>query len=320
MKPLLLAITLLAAPLAMGTGHAHSASDALYEITGVATGSVVNVRKGPGPSNPVIAKLAADRMGLSVVDCTAKGDWCQITDGQGLDGWVAARFLQATGTEPEPAPAWRSKFTTEIPYRVTGIGAGSSLNMRAGPGTGNAVIAKLPAESSLMILDCIEAGDWCKVTAGGDASGWVATRFLGGVADTVDATGKPVAEQRTTEATRLATVTGIRLESGKATTIPELPPYLLGNWDVDRAACQRSDSPTRVTVQPNGLRVGASNARFKSAIFQDEGYDLIALLMETEEAQTTIPQRALYRLEPQGETMALSGDVLTEQILHRCPT
>ncbi len=319
MKPLLLALSLVLSPVAINTAQAQSTHETLYRVTGLSTGSVLNVRSGPGPSNPVIAKLAADRTGLRVTDCTAKGDWCRIGDGKDLDGWVAAQYLEGPPdplAKPDAAAPWRSIVSTESPYSVSGIGAGSSLNMRSGPGTGNAVIAKLKAgESGLMILDCTDAGDWCEVNSGSGTSGWVATRFLSGGADISGK--KPLTEERAPEATRLARVTGTAVDPDGTTTIPKLPPYLLGVWDVDRAACQKNDSPTRVTVDPNGLRVRASNARFKNAIFQDEGYDLIATLMETE-ARTIIPQRALYRLEPQGERLTVSGDVLTGQTLRRC--
>ena len=323
MKPLLLALSLLSVSVAPDDAYAQSSPETLYDVTGISAGSVLNVRNGPGTSHTVVATLPPGVTGLRLVECQGSGGWCRIDDGQGIDGWVAARFLEGAPTLPaEPAAPsiapWQSMFSTEVSYRVTGIGANSSLNMRAGPGTGQSVIARLPSgRSGLTILDCTDAGDWCKVSIGSSAPGWVATRYLSKIVDAGDASGEPV-PQRAMEATRLATITGIEVNPGGTTTIPRLPVYLLGSWDVDTAACQREDSRTRVVVQPNGLRVGASNARFKNAIFQDGGYDLIALLMETQEGRTAVPQRALYRLEPQGDVLAISGDVLEVQRLRKC--
>ena len=315
MKPLRLALPLLLLASPATVQGQDLQAGAQVRVAGIETGSSLNVRAGPGTFHGVVGKLSPARDGLSLLEC--QGSWCRVEIGQGVAGWVSSGYLEAVA--PPPRPAWHEKFSPEISYRVTGIGAGSALNMRAGPGTTHPVVGRLPSgRAGLTILDCTEAADWCEVNAGGRLQGWVATRYLGGVVDALDASGRPVEEQRVREATRLATVTGIVVKPGETATIPELPPWLLGSWDRDAAACKRADSPTRVAVQPNGLRVGASNARFKNAVFRDGGYDLTALLMDRQALPTPVPQRALYRLEPRSATLVLSGDVLAERNLTRC--
>jgi len=211
-----------------------------------------------------------------------------------------------------------AQFDAETPVRVTGISTGSTLNVRAGPGTGNTVVTTLSGDDAeLTILECTAAADWCRLGVAGDPLGWVAARYLAAI-DT--AAPAPDAEPRFSESARLARVTGIDAPAGETVTVPELPPYLLGAWDDDRAACADDASASRVTVLRNGLRIGAATARFKNAIFRGEGYDLTTLLMQERDVMNTVPQRALYRLEPGEDTLAVSGDVLTVRRLTRCAT
>ncbi|WP_289042650.1 SH3 domain-containing protein [uncultured Aliiroseovarius sp.] len=63
-----------------------------------------------------------------------------------------------------------------------------ALNMRAGPGTGAAILRTLPAGTSVSIL--VREGSWAKVfvqgATGQDAEGWVSTRFLSSDAGTAN--------------------------------------------------------------------------------------------------------------------------------------
>jgi uncharacterized membrane protein len=64
----------------------------LYDVTGVAAGSVLNVRSGPGTGAPVIGTLAPDATGIEVVAVDASGGWAQHNLREGA-GWSALRFL-----------------------------------------------------------------------------------------------------------------------------------------------------------------------------------------------------------------------------------
>lgn len=207
-------------------------------------------------------------------------------------------------------------FVPDQAVRVAGVS--NSLNVRAGPGTTHPVVASLAAgQSGLTILECDPAANWCRVGKSGDPLGWVAARYLAGESGAIDEGVAVVAAPRFSEAARLS-ATGIVVNPGGTTTVPELPPYLLGAWYAEGVVCAGATDETRVTVQKNGLRIGAATARFKTALFRDGGYDLTTLLMAEQDVPNAVPQRALYRLEPGPDTLSVSGDVLAILRLRRC--
>jgi len=72
---------------------------AVYDVTGVATGDVLNVRAEPSAGAPVLRTLAPDAKGIEVVALSGDGKWGMVSTGEG-NGWVALRHLAA---RPEPA-------------------------------------------------------------------------------------------------------------------------------------------------------------------------------------------------------------------------
>ena len=67
-------------------------------------------------------------------------------------------------------------------WQVTGVAANDTLNVRAGPGTGNAVIGQLANGDRVRNLGCRMSGQtrWCQVEIQGDmrVTGWAAGRYL----------------------------------------------------------------------------------------------------------------------------------------------
>jgi uncharacterized protein YraI len=55
--------------------------------------------------------------------------------------------------------------------------ATTDLNLRAGPGMDQPVIAVMPAGASVEIHQCLEGRVWCEVTYAG-TTGWASERFL----------------------------------------------------------------------------------------------------------------------------------------------
>jgi len=83
----------------------------------------LNVRSGPGTSNPVVDTLYAGER-VNVGQCTAY-NWCYITH-SGPDGWVSARYLTET-TSPRRAPSRGARndgfgFSVETPDFSFSIG------------------------------------------------------------------------------------------------------------------------------------------------------------------------------------------------------
>ncbi|NRG19229.1 SH3 domain-containing protein [Rhizobiales bacterium] len=84
---------------------------------------------------------------------------------------------------PAPAPDYADGLKGGPDFwEVTGVASSDTLNMRAGPGTANRVIAQFPNGSILQNFGCEMQGDqrWCSVAAADrpDLRGWVAGRYL----------------------------------------------------------------------------------------------------------------------------------------------
>lgn len=65
---------------------------ALYDVAGVASNDVLNIRSAADASSPVMGALPPDAKAVEVVALSADGKWAQINAGEGA-GWVALRFL-----------------------------------------------------------------------------------------------------------------------------------------------------------------------------------------------------------------------------------
>lgn len=83
---------------------------ALFNVTGVPHGDVLNVRAGPGVSHPIIATLARDATGVEAVGVEETGRWARVSMGE-FSGWASTRFLTRTGpdwSQGLPAPLYCS--------------------------------------------------------------------------------------------------------------------------------------------------------------------------------------------------------------------
>ncbi|MCK4713165.1 MAG: SH3 domain-containing protein, partial [Marinosulfonomonas sp.] len=65
---------------------------ALYDVTGVASDDVLNVRKGPGASYPVIEALAPYDRYIEIIRLSDDGRWGLIGYAEG-SGWTSMRYL-----------------------------------------------------------------------------------------------------------------------------------------------------------------------------------------------------------------------------------
>src|SRR6056297_2194255 len=71
-----------------GSGGGGSSGGSANEKV-VITASSLNVRQGPGTDNPVVFSLNSG----AIVDVVARaGDWLNIRDDQGREGWISAQF------------------------------------------------------------------------------------------------------------------------------------------------------------------------------------------------------------------------------------
>lgn len=86
--------------LVWATAAAAQSLPAFYDVSGVASDDVLNVRAAPGVGNTIIEKLTADARFVEVVAIDDKGEWARINVGE-RSGWVALRFLTRRPGQPE---------------------------------------------------------------------------------------------------------------------------------------------------------------------------------------------------------------------------
>ena len=138
---------------------------AYYQVTPAA----LNIRSGPGTTNPVIGTLLQNAVvgGLAL---SADGGWIEIRRSDGLIGWCSAAYLTAySGPVPTPAPT-----TVKAYYQVTA----TALNIRSGPGTTNPVIGTLLQNAIVSGLTLSADGGWIEIRRSDGLIGWCSAAYL----------------------------------------------------------------------------------------------------------------------------------------------
>jgi len=97
---------------------------ALYDVVGVATDDVLNVRAGPSASEPIIGTLAPDARNIEIV-ARPDGNWGRVNTGERA-GWASMRYLaRQPGQGWGMIPAALACFGTE-PFWSLDITAGNT--------------------------------------------------------------------------------------------------------------------------------------------------------------------------------------------------
>jgi len=100
---------------------------ALYDVTGVASDDVLNVRAGPGAAHPIIGELAHDAVDIEVVARADGADWGLVNVGE-RSGWTSLAFLARQPGEWNAVPTTiTSCFGTEPFWDITGLNFTLSL-------------------------------------------------------------------------------------------------------------------------------------------------------------------------------------------------
>lgn len=124
------------------------------------TTSDLNLRAGPSTGDAVLAVMPP---GASVTLSGGSSNGFLSVVYNGVEGWAYADYL-STGGAPSPGGQSTPAATT------------SALNLRSGPGPGNAVITVMPAGASITVTGDPQAG-FFPVTYNG-TSGWAAADFV----------------------------------------------------------------------------------------------------------------------------------------------
>lgn len=115
------------------------------------TASVLRMRKGPGTSYDIIAKLV---YGTGVTILSSSGNWRKVKTFGGKVGWVSNNYLKKEAT---------AKVTASV------------LNVRKGPGTSSAVIGGFKYGTKVTVK--YTSGNWAYVTAN-KLTGYVSLNYL----------------------------------------------------------------------------------------------------------------------------------------------
>jgi peptidoglycan endopeptidase LytF len=112
------------------------------------TTATVNVRKGPGTDYETVAKIPK---GARVQVVGKQGSWLKVQSKHGNPpGYIDERFAVPRKEKAAPAPASPGTYTTT-----------ATVNVRKGPGTSHAIVAKIPKNSKVQVVGF--EGDWLKV-------------------------------------------------------------------------------------------------------------------------------------------------------------
>lgn len=120
----------------------------------------VNVRKGPSTEHAVAWVFS--RAGLPVEVLAESGNWRQIRDSEGSEGWVFHALL--SGRRTALVMPW-------ITTRETSM-------LRDGPAASAGAVARLEPGVLGSVHDC--DGEWCSFTASG-ITGWIEQQRLWGI-------------------------------------------------------------------------------------------------------------------------------------------
>jgi len=135
--------------------------------TATVSGTNINVRKGPATDQEVVGVLQQD----DVVDIIKEvnSEWTSVRSKDGVEGFVASRFLQSGTVKAEPKKVAEPARTVKA--------YGTRINIRKGPSTDQEVVGLAEAEEELTYLRKVD-NDWSEIRNAGGTTGFVASRFL----------------------------------------------------------------------------------------------------------------------------------------------
>lgn len=131
-------------------------------IYGIVTGSVVNVRKGPGTSYGIISQV---KKGASITITATLDGWYKI-DISGKEGYICSDYVSTSS----------SGGSGSIPAETRkGIVTGSVVNVRTGAGTSYGIITQVKKGTSLTIIG--QKDEWYKISING-TEGYISSYYV----------------------------------------------------------------------------------------------------------------------------------------------
>ncbi|NLU50745.1 MAG: SH3 domain-containing protein [Syntrophomonadaceae bacterium] len=135
------------------------------------TGSLVNLREGPGTTYPIIGKVTRGTV-LTVVG--TKNQWYEVLSPASPRGYISAGLVKAVAyTAAKPGTSTTSTANTAAASSgQTAVVKGSIVNIRSGPGTSYARLGQVKQGDRLQVLG--SASGWYKVKTVSGQQGWIA--------------------------------------------------------------------------------------------------------------------------------------------------
>ena len=150
---------------------------------GYVTGSVVNIRSGPGTNYAIVGQV---KQGTMVLVYDEEGGWYRVSTASGLKGWIAGWLVSLSdsgrgGGDRDDVPG------EDIDKIKTAVVIVDSANIRSGPSTSYPIVTQGYMGEELPVIG--EQGSWFKVKKGSTE---------GFISNTVTALKVPPAENSST--------------------------------------------------------------------------------------------------------------------------
>lgn len=130
----------------------------------------VNVRSGPGASNPVIGVAVAGQQYL-ITGRSEVGDWWRI-DKDGRHGWVFGELVTPLDVRGGQVAVVKFPAPPLLPVTEALMSVNRRANMRAGPDNSYPIVGEVVPGRQYMITGRNAAGDWWRIDEDG-RPGWI---------------------------------------------------------------------------------------------------------------------------------------------------
>ena len=184
------------------------------------TGDYVNLRSGAGTNYSIIGSLSSGEL-VTVLD-DSNPDWVKVQTSNGAIGYCSKEFVKTLSSADESE-------------ELIGTLTGDYVNLRAGAGTGHAVIGMLYLNDEVTVLDDSDA-NWAKIRTKDGQEGYCSKEYLHITKKGETAQGTAV----TTDALNLRSGAGtdyhVKTVLSKGTTVT-----ILDNSDVNWAKVRTAD-------------------------------------------------------------------------------
>lgn len=165
----------LAAPPAQETGDVEAAHLYPGEPVGYVRARWLNVRTGPATHFQAIGHLNYSEA-IHLVGRNAEMSWLQIRLWNGNNGWVSARYVEASHRVIRHLPITDGH--TPPPVDSVGYVSSYRLNVRSGSGLSYPIIHRLHRGESVLLRGRNPQGTWLQVQVAPSGLGWVSANYI----------------------------------------------------------------------------------------------------------------------------------------------